>query len=182
MLLTGLLAAGRRELRSSSDDTVAIFLGVVTFSLYFFSYWWNVTMFMLPNSPDGGLFGTDLLTTVGLAQMLGYGISKIPATKVVAMVESGPGRDKLLAILLVGGYLPMALSIALLPPWGVALGIFIASLPASWAWGVLCLYVEGRQATEALVAGMSSVCATVDLLTQLQLVTSIRNRSFPFGD
>ena len=139
------------------DDTrTAMFLGSSVFFLYFFSYWWNVTMFMLPNTPHGGVFGSDLLTTIGLAQMLGYGISKIPATKVVSMVKSGPQRDRMLAACLIGGYLPMALGIALCGPSGIATSIFFASLPASWTWGLLVLYIEGRQSTEAMIAAMSS--------------------------
>jgi hypothetical protein len=88
----------------------------------------------------------------------GYGLSKISAVKVVATVKGGPERDRLLCMLLIGGYVPMALSVALLnsSPWGRAAGIFLASFPAGWSWGVLCLYVEGRQATGALLAAMNT--------------------------
>jgi hypothetical protein len=151
-----LSGATKKWLEAGDETRTAWFLGSTVFVLYFFSYWWNVTMFMMPNSPHGGLLGSDLLTTIGLAQMLGYSVSKIPATKVVAMVNSDAQRDQMLAACLIGGYLPMAFGIALCGPAGLAFGVFLASLPASWTWGVLVLYIEGRQATEAMVAAMSS--------------------------
>ena len=65
-----MVPAGFTRKLEGDDTLTAYFLGGSVFFMYFFSYWWNVTMFMMPNSAHGGLFGSDLLTTIGLAQML----------------------------------------------------------------------------------------------------------------
>jgi hypothetical protein len=134
-------------------------IGVASFFCYFFVYFFKVSIFVLPRTSGAGartVFGgrMELNMAFALAQTLGYGLSKLPATAVVSAAPDGERRRMLFALLSLAA-LTLGFGVALLPAEGKVLAVFAASFPASWIYGVLLRWVEGRIDTEPLAAALS---------------------------
>lgn len=100
-------------------------------------------------------FGTDieLKTACVVAQVIGYMLSKYLGTKVCAEIR--PGRR---AYLLVGLILFAECALLLfanLPQSWKPVAMFLNGLPLGMVWGLCVRYLEGRQTSEVMVAGLS---------------------------
>lgn len=98
--------------------------------------------------------GLDLKTAFVISQILGYTLSKYAGIKVVSEVTPERRAVSLVSLIvlaevaLVGfGFLPLALMSAALFVNGLALGMI---------WGLVVRYLEGRQSSELLLAGLST--------------------------
>jgi len=98
--------------------------------------------------------GLDLKTAFVISQILGYTLSKYAGIKVVS--EITPGRRALTLVSLIAvaelalvgfGFLPMAL---------MSVSLFVNGLSLGMIWGLVVRYLEGRQSSELLLAGLST--------------------------
>ena len=150
----------------------ALVLGSLAAVGYFFTYFWKTTIFMLPQSvlnatvlTLGGGSGSNgntgeaisLNTALAISQALGYFLGKLPAIKYMTSPLFFDNRFAVLSGLLAAGCLlntaPFLFFHAV--PWMPVLGVFLGSIPLTCVWGGLMTYLEGRKATEALVAMMT---------------------------
>lgn len=95
----------------------------------------------------------SLKVVLGVAQVLGYFISKLLGTKVCSEV-GWQGRRRLLNGLLLLSIAALALFWLLPGPWK-ALAMFLNGLPLGMVWGLVVGYLEGRRASEMLLAILS---------------------------
>ncbi len=95
----------------------------------------------------------DLKTICVIAQVIGYCLSKYLGTKVCSEA-SGHRRAYLLIsfILWAEGAL---LVFAIVPPAFKPVAMFFNGLPLGMVWGLCVRYLEGRRASEVMVAGLS---------------------------
>lgn len=99
----------------------------------------------------------DLKTMCVIAQVIGYMLSKYIGTKVCSEVHRRY-RGYLMVGLIVwaGGALAL---FGLLPPNFKPIAMFLNGLPLGMVWGLCVRYLEGRRATELMIAGLS--CAYI---------------------
>ncbi len=130
------------------------YAAVVAFGVYFCMY-----AFRKPFDAVkfGGLkyLGTDveLKTACVIAQVIGYMVSKYLGTRVCS--EAATGRR---AYLLVGLIVFAECALVLfgwLPPAFKPAAMFLNGLPLGMVWGLCVRYLEGRRASEVMVAGLS---------------------------
>lgn len=100
-----------------------------------------------------GWFGLDLKTAFVTSQVLGYTVSKFIGIKWVSEVARA-GRLRLLVALVLVAELALV-GFALLPPGGKVAALFVNGLPLGMIWGLVVRYLEGRRASELLLAGLS---------------------------
>lgn len=103
---------------------------------------------------DGsGWLGLDLKTAFVTSQVVGYTLSKFIGIKWVSEV-SRAGRLRLLIGLVLGAELALV-AFALLPPGAKVAALFFNGLPLGMIWGLVVRYLEGRRASELLLAALS---------------------------
>jgi hypothetical protein len=96
--------------------------------------------------------GTGFKTWLITAQVLGYTLSKIIGIKVIA--EMPPARRAMTLLALVGVAEVALVFFALTPtPWNSA-WLFLNGLSLGMVFGLVLGFLEGRQLTEALIAGL----------------------------
>jgi len=95
----------------------------------------------------------ELKTACVVSQVIGYTLSKYLGTKVCSEVRSSQ-RAYLLIGLIVWAELALLLFGAL-PPSLKPVCMFLNGLPLGMVWGVCLRYLEGRRASEVMVAGLS---------------------------
>ncbi len=98
-------------------------------------------------------FGMDYKAVAIIAQVVGYALSKFVGIKVIAEMTAG---RRAVAILTLIGLAELALlGFAIVPaPWNV-LFLLLNGLPLGMIWGLVFAYLEGRQTTEMMGAGLS---------------------------
>ncbi|MEQ9441715.1 MAG: DUF5690 family protein [Cyclobacteriaceae bacterium] len=96
----------------------------------------------------------DFKTLLIISQVLGYMLSKFIGIKLVSEA-SAPRRFGML-VTLVGFGLAMLLAFAWLPDSLKPVALFLNGLPLGMVFGLVLSYLEGRQHTELLVAGLSA--------------------------
>jgi Family of unknown function (DUF5690) len=104
----------------------------------------------------GGKFlGSDieLKTACVVAQIIGYMLSKYLGTKICAEVRTSH-RAYLLVGLILFAEGALLLFAQLPPDWKPA-AMFLNGLPLGMVWGLCVRYLEGRRASEVMVAGLS---------------------------
>jgi hypothetical protein len=144
---------------AASESRFFGFSGIVCFSLYFLVYFWRVSWMVLPDIAGKDAkyraFGMDLKSAFACGATIGFGLSKVPAMRYVSAAPNN-GLAKYLIGTIVLSSLIIGVGIAVLPPAGKVIAVFIASFPASWIYGTMLRYIEGRTQTEPL-AGLISV-------------------------
>ncbi|MEQ9442343.1 MAG: DUF5690 family protein [Cyclobacteriaceae bacterium] len=109
--------------------------------------------FAVATFSDQSFWGVDYKILLITAQVLGYTLSKFIGIKVVS--EMSGGRRALGIVVLVGLAGLSLLGFALVPaPYNIAF-LFLNGLPLGMVWGLVFSYLEGRQTTEILGAGLS---------------------------
>lgn len=106
----------------------------------------------------------DLKTMCVIAQVIGYCLSKYLGTRVCSEVKA-----RYRGYLLVGLILWAAAALALfgvLPPNLKPLAMFLNGLPLGMVWGLCVRYLEGRRATELMIAGLSCSYVVAGAMTR----------------
>lgn len=86
------------------------------------------------------------------SQVTGYMLSKFIGIKVIS--EMSPHRRAIMILGLIGSAELALLGFALVPrPWNLTM-LFLNGLPLGMVFGLVLAYLEGRQTTEALSAGL----------------------------
>ncbi|MCA9706837.1 MAG: hypothetical protein KDK70_13375 [Myxococcales bacterium] len=131
-------------------STYAIF---AAFSAYFCMYGFRKP-FAVATFEGAGIWGLDLKTTLVLAQVVGYTLSKFLGVKLVT--ELGANRRAAVLVGLIALAELSLLAFGLLPaglrPWA----IFCNGLPLGAVWGLVFGFLEGRRTSEILGAGLSA--------------------------
>ncbi len=100
------------------------------------------------------LWGIDYKIVLIISQVLGYMLSKFIGIRVVSEM---PHDQRIRAILILIGAAWMALLLLGLIPYPYNFpALFLNGLPLGMIWGIVFSFLEGRQNTEFLGAGMSS--------------------------
>jgi len=135
----------------ASEANFFAYTATVCFLLYFLVYFWRVSWMVLPDIAGDDAkyraFGMDLKSALTCGATIGFGLSKIGAVYVV----SAAPNDRLLSYL-VGcvfwSAVILGTGLAFLPPAGKVVAVFVASFPASWIYGTMLRFIEGRTVTE----------------------------------
>ena len=124
----------------------------LAFSTYFCMYAFRKP-FAAGTYPADPAFGLDLKTVFVVSQVLGYTVSKYLGIKWVSEV-SRTRRVVLLVGLIAIAELAL-LGFAVLPVSLKIGAIFVNGLPLGMVWGLVVRYLEGRRASEVLLAALS---------------------------
>lgn len=121
------------------------------FSTYFCMYAFRKP-FTAGTFEDTSLWGIDLKTVLVISQVFGYTVSKFIGIKFVSEVHA---RWRVPAILGLIGFAELALVLfAVVPTSWRFLMLFLNGLPLGIVFGLVLAFLEGRQVTEALTAGL----------------------------
>ena len=109
--------------------------------------------FAVATYENQSLFGLDLKIALVMSQVLGYAASKALGIKLNSEI---PRRKRAWALLATIVWAEGALLLfALAPPAGQAVAIFLNGLSLGFVWGLVFSFLEGRQTSEILGAGLS---------------------------
>ncbi len=98
-------------------------------------------------------FGLDQKTLFVISQVLGYTVSKYIGIKWVSEVARRRRLGMIVGLVCVAEL--SLLAFALLPRSGKMIALFCNGLPLGMIWGLVVRYLEGRRASELLLAGLS---------------------------
>jgi len=125
--------------------------GLAAFGAYFAMYAFRKP-FAAATFADiaGWHFAIDYKTSLLIAQVCGYALSKLIGVRVIA--EFGrQGRARLILALIGTSWFALLLFPLIPAPWNVAC-LFLNGLPLGMIWGLVFSYVEGRRASELMGA------------------------------
>eukprot|EP00854_Cymbomonas_tetramitiformis_P005204 gene5204-6329_t len=147
--------------QSSRSTTIIAFTTALSYSL---TYFWRYPIFLLPDDilskPVVTLFEkkVDLHSAISMCFILGFGVAKLPAIRIMTSPFFFRNRCSVLISLYAISMLVECGGIYVFqssPPLQ-AVSVFISSFFSSWIFGGLITYIEGRQKTETLLAVLSS--------------------------
>jgi hypothetical protein len=145
-----------RWLTKASPGLFAAYAVAMAFTTYFAMYSFRKPFAAAHYSQDT-FWILDLKSALIVSQLIGYALSKFLGIKFNS--EMPPQRRAwALVFLIVWAELALVL-FAVLPPQGKVLALFLNGLPLGTVWGVVFSFLEGRQTSEILGAGLS--CAYV---------------------
>jgi MFS family permease len=133
---------------------------LVLFGLFNYAsvYFIRVPAFVASYEGDTVAGTIDLKTAMAIAQLLGFGLGKIPALKYASQL----GRERIPGALLVFGvaavlvqliFFTLLGSIEVWRPFMQVTSVFVAAFITSPVYGLLVTFFEGRRSSEALLAG-----------------------------
>lgn len=141
-----------RWLSRANAGSFTFFTALTAFILYTCVYGFRKT-FAVGTFEGTAYAGIDYKVWLVIAQVLGYAVSKFIGIKVVSELKSGWRAAGVLILVAIAGF--SWLLFAITPrPYNV-LFLFTNGLPLGMIWGLIFSYLEGRQTTEALGAGLS---------------------------
>ena len=138
-------------LSRASPQVFSAYCIVAAFSTYFCMYGFRKP-FTAGTFEDVMWLGVGFKTVLVASQVAGYTVSKFIGIKVVSEM---PASRRAITILGLIGFAELALLLfALVPtPWNFAM-LFLNGLPLGMVFGLVLAFLEGRQVTEALSAGL----------------------------
>ena len=142
-----------RWLEKAPPSLFVLYAGFAGFFTYFSMYAFRKP-FLASAYEGSGLAGFDLKTLLVISQVAGYALSKYIGIKVCSETRRRHRFRLLLGLALAAetSWLLFAVLPAPLKPFAV----FANGLPLGMVWGICVLYMEGRRATEILIAGLST--------------------------
>jgi hypothetical protein len=145
-----------RRLARASPGWFALYAVIVAFSTYFAMYSFRKP-FAVAQFKGQAFWILDLKTALAISQLIGYALSKMLGVKFNS--EMPPQRRAWALVLLIAWAEAALVLFAIVPPEGKVAAIFLNGLPLGTVWGVVFSFLEGRQTSEILGAGLS--CAYV---------------------
>ncbi|HEX5058813.1 MAG TPA: DUF5690 family protein [Kofleriaceae bacterium] len=145
-----------RWLAKASPGLFATYAVAMAFTTYFAMYSYRKP-FAAAHFAGQSFWILDLKSALIVSQLFGYALSKFLGIKFNS--EMPPQRRAwALVFLIVWAEVALVL-FAVLPPQGKVVALFLNGLPLGTVWGVVFSFLEGRQTSEILGAGLS--CAYV---------------------
>lgn len=140
------------ETQADSDAVrPAAWAVVAAFGTYFCMYGFRKP-YTAADYADSSFWGFDFKTILVVTQVAGYTLSKFIGIKVVS--EMPPHRRAIGIVVLIATAWASLAVFGLLPrPWNT-IGLFVNGLSLGVVFGLVLGFLEGRQLTEALVAGL----------------------------
>jgi MFS family permease len=145
-----------RWLQHRSAGVFAAYAVLVAFTTYFCMYSFRKP-FAAAHYADQSVGPLDLKSALIIGQLAGYALSKMIGVKINS--ELPPARRAWALVLLIAWAEVALLIFAFAPPAGKVVALFLNGLPLGTIWGVCISFLEGRQTSEILGAGLS--CAYV---------------------
>lgn len=141
-------------LNTTSPFCFACYAMAASFSTYFCMYAFRKPFAAGMYASTETIFGElDFKTAYVISQIVGYATSKFIGIRVCSEVS-----DRRRAALLIGLIIwaeSALLLFAYLPPKMRVVAMFLNGLPLGMVWGLVVRYLEGRQLSELLLAGLS---------------------------
>jgi thiamine kinase-like enzyme len=145
----------------SSPGAVGVIIGLS----YSLCYFWRTPIFVFPpevlRQSIGTLFGRDLSLALGfsLAFTLGFGVSKPPAVTIMTGNSFLNNRLAALIGLMTVSMLIQNIGLYIFAdnPLGMVASVFLSCFFQSWIYGGMFTYLEGRRATELMVATVTGL-------------------------
>ena len=100
------------------------------------------------------LLGVDFKILLIVSQVFGYTLSKFVGIQLISSMPASARIGYILGLLSVS-WLALLL-FAVVPPYLKVVAIFFNGLPLGLIWGLVFAFLEGRQRTELLAAGLAS--------------------------
>jgi hypothetical protein len=145
-----------RWLAKASPGVFATFAVIMAFSTYFAMYSFRKP-FAVAQFKGEAFWLLDLKTALAISQVAGYALSKLLGVKFNS--EMPPQRRAWALVLLIVWAEAALVLFAIVPPQAKVAALFLNGLPLGTVWGVVFSFLEGRQTSEILGAGLS--CAYV---------------------
>jgi hypothetical protein len=145
-----------RRLAIASPGVFAVYAVTMAFTTYFAMYSFRKP-FAAAHYTGATFWILDLKSALIISQLIGYALSKLLGVKFNS--EMPPQRRAWALVLLIAWAEAALVLFAILPPEGKVAAIFLNGLPLGTVWGVVFSFLEGRQTSEILGAGLS--CAYV---------------------
>lgn len=136
---------------SGKPAAVGLWAVVAAFGTYFCMYGFRKP-FTAALFAEQSLAGIDYKTLLVTAQVLGYTLSKFIGIKVIAEARPAQRARGILTLIAIS-QLAWLLFASLPSPLNVA-GLFLNGLALGMVFGLVLGFLEGRQLTEALIAGL----------------------------
>lgn len=140
-----------RRLQSASPAVFGAYVVIAAFGTYFCMYAFRKP-FTAGTFEEVSLLGIGYKTVLVVAQVLGYTVSKFIGIKVIS--EMPPERRAVNILLLIGLAQAALLLFGVVPPPYNFVLLFLNGLPLGMVFGLVLGFLEGRQLTEALTAGL----------------------------
>jgi hypothetical protein len=97
--------------------------------------------------------GVDYKIWLIIAQGIGYMVSKFAGIKIISEMKKAK-RALAIILLILSAWIFLFLFAIIPPPWNIIF-MFLNGLPLGMVWGIVFSYLEGRNITELLGAGLS---------------------------
>jgi MFS family permease len=158
------LSSGKNILRTQSESFVTkwlstsnkflftVFTATVAFLLYSCVYGFRKT-FAIATFDDIVYLGVSYKVWLVIFQVIGYAVSKFIGIKIVSELKSNFRAAGILVLTFVAG-LSWFLFAIVPAPYNIIF-LFMNGIPLGMIWGLIFSYLEGRQTTDALGAGLS---------------------------
>lgn len=143
----------RRWLEQASGFQFACYTTLAAFCTYFCMYAFRKP-FAAGEYADMTLWGMDYKIVLVISQVAGYTLSKFIGIRVIAEMSRGHRLGTLIALIALAELALIGLG-AVPHPYNF-LFMFLNGLPLGMIWGLVFSFLEGRQTTEALAAGLSA--------------------------
>lgn len=124
---------------------------VAAFSAYFCMYAFRKP-FTAGAFEDTMLWGIGYKTILVISQVIGYTLSKFIGIKVISEMPAAKRGRTILALIGIA-HAALLLFALVPPPWNFFF-LFLNGLPLGMVFGLVLSFLEGRQVTEALAAGL----------------------------
>lgn len=149
-----------RALERAPRAVLTFYAVVAAFSTYFAMYAFRKPFAAASyegQSVSLGFVEIDLKGALIIGQLCGYALSKVVGVKLNSELSH---ERRLLALVLIIGFAETALVLfAVSPPGLQVAAMFLNGLPLGTVWGICFSFLEGRQTSEILGAGLS--CAYI---------------------
>jgi hypothetical protein len=145
------MAALRERLERANPIVFSLVAGLAGFGAYFSMYAFRKPFAAATfEGVSGWHFALDYKSTLVIAQVAGYALSKVIGVKVISELGAARRGAAILALISAGWVALVAFAL-IPPPWNVA-ALFLNGLPLGMIWGLVFGYMEGRRVSEVLGA------------------------------
>ncbi len=148
---------------TSNSPLWALWAMVAAFATYFCMYAFRKP-FTAARFEDVTWLGVSFKSVLVTAQVIGYSLSKFIGIKVIS--EMAPSRRAIVLLGLIGFSEVALIFFGLVPPPWNMIFMFFNGLPLGMVFGLVMGFLEGRQVTEALSAGLCASFIVADGATK----------------